>query len=212
MNSVFSVAFFPPIEFFHIAIKSDLLLIEATENYQKQSYRNRCNILTANGILPLVIPICHTHSKTAIQEVRLDYKTDWQRKHWRAIESAYNGSPYFQYYADSFLSFFEKKHTFLLDYNMEILQIICKLLEIKPKIIYTEDYVKNYEEMKDYRQCIHPKRNEEESYLLRISSPYSQVFDYKFGFTPNLSIIDLIFNMGNESGSYLKDCFCKNYL
>ena len=147
MNSVFSVAFFPPIEFFHIAIKSDLLLIEATENYQKQSYRNRCNILTANGILPLVIPICHTHSKTAIQEVRLDYKTDWQRKHWRAIESAYNGSPYFQYYADFFLSFFEKKHTFLLDYNMEILQIICKLLEIKPKIIYTEDYIKNYEEI-----------------------------------------------------------------
>ena len=80
MKTLFSVAFFPPVEFFQIAIKSDLLLIEAVENYQKQSYRNRCNILTANGILSLTIPVCHTH-KTAIREVRIDNKTDWQRKH-----------------------------------------------------------------------------------------------------------------------------------
>ena len=202
MRAVFSVAFFPPMEFFLLAIKSKVFWIEATENYQKQSYRNRCNILTANGKMALAVPVCHTCSKIAIREVRIDNKTDWQRKHWRAIESAYNGSPYFQYYADYFLPFFEKKYEFLFDYNMEILQTVCKLLKIDLNIHYTEDYVKNYEDITDYRQWIHPKKSDEENYPLRIVTPYSQVFDYKFGFTPNLSIIDLIFNMGNESAAY----------
>ena len=205
METIFSIAFFPPVEFFQITMKSDLLLMEATENYQKQSYRNRCNILTANGVLPLAVPVCHTHN-TAIREVRIDHKTDWQRKHWRAIESAYNGSPYFQYYADFFLPFFEKKYQFLFDYNMDILQTICKLLKIKTEIFYTDRYVKNYEDAADYRQCIHPKRNDEADYPLRIFTPYPQVFDYKFGFIPNLSIMDLIFNLGNESLEYLSNC------
>jgi len=205
MKTVFPVAFFPPVEFFLMAIKSSLLLIEAAENYQKQSYRNRCHILTANGKMALTIPVCQSHSKMAIKEVRIDYKTDWQRKYWRAIESAYNGSPYFQYYADYFLPFFEKKYEFLFDYDMEIIQTICKLLKIKPEIIYTEHYIKNDEDITDYRQCMHPKRSDEKNYPLRITVPYSQVFDYKFGFTPNLSIIDLIFNVGNESTIYLKN-------
>jgi len=203
MKPLFSVAFFPPIEFFLVAMKNDLIFIEAIENYQKQSYRNRCNILTANGKMALSIPICHVQSKMAIRNVKIDYKTDWQRKHWRAIESAYNESPYFQYYADFFAPFFEKKWEFLFDYNIEILQIIFNLLKVKTKIIYTEDYVKNDKNTIDYRHRIHPKRNEEENYPLRITLPYSQVFDYKFGFTSNLSILDLIFNMGNESALYL---------
>ena len=203
MKTVFPVAFFPPVEFFSMAIKSKTLWIEATENYQKQSYRNRCHILTANGKMALAVPVCHTCSKIAIREVRIDYKTGWQRKYWRAIESAYNGSPYFQYYADYLLPFFEKKYEFLFDYNMEILQTICKLLKIAPEIHYTEQYINHYDDITDCRQWMHPKKSDEENYPLKITTPYSQVFDYKFVFTPNLSVIDLIFNMGNESASYL---------
>jgi hypothetical protein len=203
MKTVFSVAFFPPVEFFLMAIKSNSVLIETAENYQKQSYRNRCNILTANGRMSLAVPVCHIHSKMTIKSVRIDYKVDWQRKFWRAIESAYNGSPYFQYYIDFFFPFFEKKYEFLFDYDMEILQTVCKLLEIKSEIIYTEHYVNNYEDIADCRQWIHPKKNDEKNYPLRITVPYSQVFDYKFGFTPNLSILDLIFNKGSESATYL---------
>ncbi len=205
MKTVLSVAFLPPIEYFLIALKSDELWIEAAENYQKQTYRNRCNILTANGTLPLAVPVCHGNPKIVIRDVRIDYKTDWQRKHWKAIESAYNGSPFFQYYADFFIPFFQKKQEFLFDYNINILKVINKLLEINQDFFLTENYVKQDEDLLDYRQIIHPKRCNEENYALRIISPYPQVFDHKFGFTPNLSILDLLFNLGNESREYLNN-------
>ena len=198
-----STAYLPPIDFFQAIGDSFFILLEKEEFYQKQSYRNRTCILSANGIQSLTIPIIQNHIKTAIKDVRIDYKMPWQRTHLRSIQAAYNNSPFFLYYQDYIIPFYEKKEVFLFDFNHKLIETICNLLKWNPVFEFTTTYHETYPpDIIDLRNAIHPKTS---SPTLSSSNtkPYSQVFSSKFGFTPSLSIIDLLFNEGAYAISFL---------
>ncbi|MDD3488350.1 MAG: WbqC family protein [Paludibacter sp.] len=193
-SALFSTAYLAPVEYFQYLKTAGKVCIEQHEYYQKQTYRSRCRIATANGIMDLSIPV-EKRNHTLIRDIRISEHSDWQTQHWRSIEAAYNSSPFFEYYADDFRPFFEKKWLFLWDFNMELLHKTLELLDIETEILLTETYKpQTGEETLDLREIIHPKK--EASIPLK---SYYQVFATKFGFIPNMSIIDLLFNMGNES-------------
>ncbi len=195
---IVSSAYLAPVAYYACMIASKNVVLECHDNYEKQSYRNRCCILTANGVQDLTIPVEKT-GKTIMKDVRISMHDDWQVKHWRSIESAYNSSPYFEYYADDFKRFYENKWEFLFDFNQEIQQMILELLESEITIKHTINYQTYAENSVDLRQRVHPKKK-----LDFNVKNYYQVFDLKYGFTPNLSIIDLLFNMGPESQLILR--------
>jgi hypothetical protein len=196
---ILSTAYLAQIEYYVVLANSERILLEQHEYYQKQSYRNRCRIATANGIMDLSIPVDST-GKTPMRDLRISDHGNWQTHHWRSIETAYNSSPFFEYYADDFRPFFEKKWLFLWDFNLALLNKTLELLDIETKIELTEQYKpETSDNFLDLRAAIHPKK--EISLLLK---PYYQIFETKFGFMPNMSIIDLLFNMGNEAQLILK--------
>ncbi len=194
-DSVFlTTAYLAPVEYFVILANAGKVFIEQHEHYIKQSYRSRCRIATANGVMDLSIPVDKS-GKELIRDVRISKHSDWQKHHWRSIESAYNSSPFFEYYSDDLRPFFEKKWVFLWDFNLEIQQKILELLEIEADIAFSGKFETNPDEsIVDLRYRIHPKKDP----ALKLKN-YYQVFEQKFGFIANLSIIDLLFNMGNES-------------
>lgn len=193
--SIFSTAYLPPISYFIALKNSENVWLEAHENYVKQSYRNRCKIATANGIETLSIPVeSNKGEKASIRDVRISPHDNWQQTHWRAITSAYRNSPFFDYYEDDFRPFYEKSWTFLWDYNQELLTLVLNLLDIELTIKLTENFRSDYLDSNDLREIIHPKKEP-----VFISKPYYQVFENKFGFQEDLSIVDLLFNMGNEA-------------
>ena len=181
-------------------IQTEEIWLEKAENYAKQSYRNRCRIATANGVETLSIPVeSNNGQKNPIRDVRISSHGNWQQTHWRAITSAYRNSPFFEYYQDDFFPFYQKNWTFLWDYNFELLTLILQLLDVTPEIKFTEKYDDQNLELSDFRENIHPKKQP----VFEVK-PYYQVFQNKFGFIPDLSIIDLLFTMGNESILKLK--------
>ncbi|MBQ7735172.1 MAG: WbqC family protein [Bacteroidales bacterium] len=190
---VVSTAYLPTIEYFAFIAKSEVFFMEDAETYQKQSYRNRAYIMTAGGVQTLILPTRHETQRSCIRDVRIDYKCPWQLKHWRAIESAYSGTPYFLYFRDFIYPFFEKKYEFLFDYNLELTEVLLQLFKIKKVPAFTETFEKEYHERLDLRNLIHPKKEP----LLQ-KTPYHQVFDDRFPFIGNLSVIDLLFNAGPD--------------
>lgn len=197
-----STAYLGPIEYFTKIISGEEIFIEKYENYTKQTYRNRCSIMSANGPMLLSIPIEHQKTEKCLtKDIRIASHGNWQHLHWNALISAYNSTPFFEYYQDYFYPFYHKKYDFLFDFNEELRILICNLLDIDSKSInLTREYKKeftNYD--KDFRDIIHPKRDWKILDPAFSPTPYYQIFAPKFGFIPNLSIIDLIFNMGNES-------------
>lgn len=192
-NYVFSTAYLAPVEYYFLLNKATEICIEQHEYYEKQSYRNRCRILTANGVMDLSIPV-EKSGKMRIRDIQISEHDKWQSNHWRAIESAYNSSPFFEYYADDIRPFFENKWKYLWDFNCEIQQTILELLDVELNINFSSTYIIPTDNILDLRNLIHPKKETQQ--LLK---PYYQVFDQKFGFSPNLSIMDLLFNMGPES-------------
>ncbi len=202
MNEILlSTAYLPPIEYFATLVQSDAIKIEIHEHYCKQSYRNRCKIITANGLLNLSIPVNkingnHTFSK----DIRISYLSNWQSNHWRAIESAYNKSPFFLYYRDELEKFYTQSYDRLIDYNSALLSLLLKKLGISKTINFSEEFLKLNNSGNDKRCSIHPKSVEEDV----IFPHYYQVFEQKYGFIPNVSIIDLLFNEGPESKFYLE--------
>lgn len=199
---LFSTAYLPPIEFFKNMMEHNHIIIEQYETYPKQTYRNRCEILSANGKLSLTIPVIKINGNhTLTKDVEISYSTNWQKIHWRAIESAYNNSPFFIYYSDLFYPFYEKKNKYLIDYNNELLELILKILKVNTKFSLSAKYEKQPIQTIDLRDTIHPKKNIVT--LEKKYQAYNQVFLDKFGFISNLSIIDLLFNEGK---------FCKDFL
>ena len=190
-------AYLAPVEYYSVLAKADVVFFEQYDNYLKQTYRNRCHIAGANGVMTLSIPVEKAgSSKMLMRDVRISAHSDWQIQHWRSIESAYNSTPFFEYYKDDLLPFYAKKWKFLWDFNQEIQVKLLELIDIQPKILLTSEYgITLADNGIDLRESIHPKRQKSDT----DTKPYYQVFEQRFGFQPNLSIIDLLFNMGNES-------------
>ena len=184
-------AYLPPISWFAHLLTGEPIFIEQYENFQKQTIRNRCTIDSPNGPLHLTIPVDKNNftagGKCLMKDVRISTHSDWQHQHWYALETTYFNSRFFEYLQDDFRPFFEKKWDFLMDFNEALIAKCCELLDIHPSLQRTEDYA-----------GITPITDAP-------SIPYYQVFRQKHGFLPNLSVIDLIFNMGNESIILLRD-------
>ncbi len=200
-----STAYFPNIEYCSKLISNQTIFIEQHEHFIKQTYRNRAVILAANGPVPIIVPVVKGRGpKIKIKDLQISYDEDWQRNHWRTIFSAYNSSPFFEFYADDFEPFFQKKHQFLLDLNMDILKTIFDLLEIDPELFLTGNFEKVPENTLNFREKIHPKiRFSDKSNCKSIE--YTQVFSDKLGFASNLSILDLLFNTGPQAYSIIEN-------
>ena len=201
-NIHLSTSYLPPVQYISKFLLYDTVSIEKHENYQKQSYRNRCYIYGANGKQCLIIPIKKNHGeKTRIDEVEIEYKSKWQKIHLKSIESAYRLSAFYEYYIDELIPVFKQEIPRLFDWNMNLLKKILELLEIKAE---PEKTLKWEEEVQhDYRQCINPKKRLEIHDEHFNPQPYQQVFLERYGFIPNLSIIDLLFNEGPEARTIL---------
>lgn len=199
MKGIFSCLYLAPIEYYSALFRAESAVIEINDNYQKQSYRNRCNILGANGVMPLSIPIEKpATAKCPMKDIRVADHGNWRHLHWNALISAYNSTPFFQYYEEDFRPFYEQRYTFLHDFNEELCQLICRLIGIATPVSFSETYLKEIPIEVDFRETIHPKRI---SHF--VAKPYYQVFAQKHGFVPNLSIVDLLFNMGKETRLWL---------
>ena len=201
-TALLSTAYLAPTAYYRVLHRYNKVSIEQHCNYVKQTYRNRCVIATTNGLLPLSIPIEKPETiKAQTKDIRIATHGNWQHLHWNAIVSAYNSSPFFEYYEDDFRPFYEKQYSFLFDFNEAQRTLICKLLDITPNIDYSEEYLPEQEG--DFRESIHPKKALPSTLSEVNDRVYYQVFQQKFGFQPNLSIIDLLFNMGPESVLFL---------
>jgi hypothetical protein len=200
-------ASFGPVEYFAHLNKRPVI-IEKYAHYTRQTYRNRFNIMAANGPLSLSIPVEKTKNiKIADKDVKIAYHTSWQHNHWNSLVSAYNSSPFFQFYSDEIERFFKKKHRWLFDFNLQSTRVIVDLIGITPEISFSEEFIKvPDEDILDLREAIHPKKTtDSRSGFTAVS--YKQVFDDRFGFVPNLSILDLLFNKGPEALLVLESSF-----
>jgi hypothetical protein len=199
-GAVFPLFYLPPIEYFSkILVHKENVLFENAENFQKQSYRNRATIHSPNGKLDLTVPVIKgSKSHTKVKDVRISYDFQWQRMHIMSLQTSYRSSAYFEFYENDFTLFYEKKWNFLFDYNEELTRLLLKLLKINSQINYTDSFEKDYLNLADYRDSIHPKHNSPEQF-----KTYFQVFEERNGFFPNLSIVDLLFNQGPQSLKYL---------
>jgi hypothetical protein len=189
----------PSITYFQHLVQSNGIIIEQNEHYIKQSYRNRCRILTAHGPKDLAIPVIKGNRKTKITDLEIDYSQNWVNVHWRSIRSAYGSAPFFTYYSDYLQQIYEQKMPLLFGLNLTLLRFYLKCLNIKKPVTFTEAYIPAYSgEVADYRNKIHPKLNT--ANLERI--PYNQVFGKQF--VPDMSIIDVLFSQGPETLNYLQ--------
>lgn len=196
-----STAYLGPVQQYAKLMQYPEIRMETQENFLKQTYRNRCIIATANGPLALSVPIVKPDTpKCLIRDIRISDHGNWRKLHWNALVSAYRMSPFFDYYADDFAPFYEKKYEFLFDFNERLRETVCDLIDLHPAVGYTEEYRPDVEH--DFRESIRPKHEQEDADFR--PAPYYQVFREKYGFLPNLSIADLLFNMGPESLLVLK--------
>lgn len=202
-TALLSSTYFGPVQWYQKLNRFGTCRIEKYDHFIKQTYRNRCIIAATNGTQALSIPVekCDM-DHCDMREIRISDHGNWRHLHWNALQSAYGESPFFEFLADDIRPFFEKRWTFLFDFNLEITHKICELIDIRPNITTTTEYqsadsVSNF----DFRDAIRPKHPLSDPYFsLR---PYHQVYEQKYGFLTNLSILDLVFNLGNEAVLYL---------
>jgi hypothetical protein len=201
-------SYLPPLSYFAMLKSYGKVQIEQHEHFPKQTYRNRCHICSANGLLKLTIPVRKGEQEhTRIRDVRISYDFQWQKVHWRSIETAYRCSPFFEYYEDKLAPFYEKETRFLFDFNQELLDVLLPLAGISCDLSYTEKYRKDPgPEVDDYRSSLHPKPGKDRNAESLRYPEYMQVFSDRTGFLPNLSIVDLLFHEGPNAAAYLGQC------
>lgn len=202
-TALLSSAYCAPVQWFQKLNRYDAVVVEQYDNFLKQTYRNRCIIATANGTQALTIPVEKSETeKCFMRDIRISDHGNWRRLHWNAFATAYGDSPFFDYYADDLRPFYEKNYAFLFDFNMQMTLKLCELLDITPNISASKEYVKEVESSTDdFREIIRPKHPLPDAAFN--AKPYYQVYAHRHGFIPNLSILDLLFNMGNEAVFYL---------
>jgi len=202
MNIILHPSYFPSISHFVAIAQSDSLTFEIEDNFQKQTNRNRTYIYSPNGIQLLNIPIKHSnlsHQKT--KDIKIEQEFDWQKQHFKSLEAAYRSSPFFEYFEDDLMPIFQKKHTYLMDLNLQAFDIVCKCLRMKLEFDTTTEYFHVIEDPKivDFRYLVNGKKDHS------VFESYTQVFDDKHGFLNNLSVLDLLFNEGKFAMDYLKN-------
>ena len=187
-------AYLPSIRYMAWMAAQNEVAFVKTNNYQKQTYRNRTEIYGPNGKLKLTIPILHKKNQKhqLDSEVEIFQESSWQKNHWKSLESSYRSSPFFEFYEDDLYPFFHQKQRRLMDLNISLIKKIFSLIDI-------EIIIKNTKETYEFRELIDAKKNS--VYKTPI---YNQVFNSKYGYINNLSILDLIFNLGPDSNFYLK--------
>ena len=203
MQTLLSTAYLPPVQWFSRLAANAIVYVEMWESYHKQTYRNRCVIDAPNGPVALTIPVEKPENGSRwVKDIRISDHDDWRTKHWHALESSYYNTPFFEYYQDDFRPFYEKKYEFLVDFNEALIHKCMELTGIQCEIRHTEKFIDpeevNPEETDDLRFLISPKIPYEKDTQF-LCKPYYQVFTERHGFQPNLSIVDLLFNMGPES-------------
>ena len=198
MNLLIHPTYFPSISHFAAMANAEKVTFEMEDNFQKQTNRNRMYIYSPNGIQLLNIPVKHSHDNhRKTKDVRIETAFDWQKQHFKSLEAAYRSSPFFEYFEDSIMPIFTKKHEFVMDLNLETIDIVCKCLMMKPDFSQTPEY---FHEVMDY-DLRHIANGKKDSTQLET---YTQVFGDKHGFINNLSILDLLFNEGRHALDYLK--------
>ena len=211
MTSVLlSTTYFGPIQWYQKLYRADQVWLEQYEHFQKQTYRNRCVIAAPNGPQSLVFPVERADLSASaascpplISTLRISDHGDWRRQHWNALATAYGDSPFFEYYEYDLRPFFtERRWEFLFEFNLNICQKICDLIDIQPHLSLTQAFVRQAPAgTLDFRESIRPKHPVADPDF--VSRPYYQVYSQRHGFLPNLSILDLLFNMGPEAIFYL---------
>ena len=199
MNSLLLPTYFPSISHFAVMAQSENITFEMEDNFQKQTNRNRTYIYSPNGIQLLNITIKHSkspHQKT--KDVMIENEFDWQKQHFKSLEAAYRSSPFFEFFEDDIQPIFEKQHTFLMDLNLEVFDVVTKCLRMKIQFDKTEEYFREITNMTYFRDLVNGKKD------ANSFEKYTQVFDDKHGFINNLSILDLLFNEGKFAMDYLK--------
>ena len=208
--AVVTTAYFPPVEYFMAAAATEHLLIEDSESYVKQSYRNRCRIYACDGILSLTVPVSALtvpvsapDGDRGIRSVRIDYSKPWLQQHERALVSAYRTSAFFEYYQDDVFAILDSRPQTLFELNTTLTVRMLELLGLRCRVSFSGEYIQEYgPDVLDLRDVIHPKKTVPEIFRNRFKS-YYQVFSEKFGFIPGLSALDLLFNEGPNALSFL---------
>ena len=200
MRLVIHPTYFPNILFFSQILNQDKILFEVNDNYIKQSLRNRTSIYHANGILNLSIPVKYSSKKKQIfKEIEICNETDWQKKHLKSIKFAYRSSPYFEFYENQFEKIFTKKEKFLIDINLKSIALLFELIDRKLRYNFTEKYNQNYTGYVDSREISNFNFSDKSLSFKK----YTQVFETKYGFKENLSMLDLLFNYGPNYYNFL---------
>ena len=193
--------YFPNIHQFNQIIKANNILFEVSDNYQKQTFRNRTYIYGANGKLGLFIPVIHTHKQRELfKDVKISYESNWMDLHLKSLQSAYRSSPYFEYFEDDFIKLYSEKEKFLVDFNIKCIKLIYNLLDIDLNFKISNEYIEKTNEIIDLRGLSNARKQK------TIETPkYIQVFESKHGYLNNLSILDIIFSEGKNSVSLMNN-------
>lgn len=199
-KALLSTTYFGPVQWYQKLYRHCECQIEQYESFVKQTYRNRCVIATEAGAQTLTLPV--EHGAKLMRDIRISDHGEWRHLHWQALKSAYGESPFFEFYADDIRPFFERKWNFLLDYEMEITNKMCELLGVEANVTLTSEFEKEPLDVIDYRNAITPKHPQIDADFT--SREYYQVYKQRHGFIANLSILDLLFNEGNEAILYLR--------
>jgi hypothetical protein len=196
---ILPTSYFPPISYMAFLAQREEIFIEQMETYPKQTYRNRCEIMTSSGKLSLIVPISKPNGNhTLTKDIEISYREPWQQHQWKSIQTAYRSSPYFNYYADILQPLFSLEERSLISLNNKILQSFYQIIGIQPIIEFTDDYIKEVQGHYDLRLKMKPGKLPESN-----MAEYPQVFSHISGFMKDLSVLDLLFNLGPEAKNYL---------